>query len=338
MLAMLALLLILALTACQAASPSPSPTLPAKTAAAVATGTPSPTAPLPTATPALSKVLLVTGETGGAADPAAVKAALAELTASSKWLVEERKALQPAELNAQVKVAVLLVQPANLAELMAASPTTQFILITNADVPARGTLSVVRANPEHLAFTAGFIAAIISPDWRAAGLLPDQPGTLLQAFQNGGRYWCGRCAPNFAPVVFFPVGTAVPVDSGLAAAQAAYEGLKKNVLQTVYVPAEIGSPEVLDYLNAQKVTLVGGKAPTEALKPRWAVTVKQDALVALKSIWAEVAGGKGGKAVSAAITFSDVNESLFSAGRQRLAQEVIAGLADGMISPLAVAP
>lgn len=337
-LAMLALLLTLTLAACQAANPSPTPSAPIKTTTAAATAAPSPTLLLLTATPAPSKVLLVTGDSGAAADPAAVKAALAELSAPAKWVVEERKALQVAELNPQVKVAVLLVQPANLAELMAASPTTQFILLTAADMPAKGTLSVVRANPEHLAFVAGFIAAIISPDWRAAGLLPDQPKTLLEAFQNGGRWFCGRCAPNFAPVVFFPVGAALPAGSGLAAAQAAYEGLKKNVLQTVYVPAEIGTPEVLEYVNAQKVTLIGGKAPSEALKPRWAVTVRQDALAALRGLWVEVVGGKGGKAVSAAITFSDINESLFSPGRQRLAQEVIAGLADGSISPLAVAP
>lgn len=334
---LLIFILTLVLAGCQASTPAPSPTTPPGTALPAPTSSPVATLPVSSATPAPSKVLLVTGEGSGAlVDAAAVKALLTELAAPAKWVVEERKALQPADLNAQVKVAVLLAQPANLAELMAASPITQFILITAADVPARGTLSVVRANPEHLAFVAGFIATIISPDWRSAGLLADQPKTLLEAFQNGGRWFCGRCAPNFAPVVFFPVGAAVPAGSGLAVAQTAYEGLKKNVIQTVYVPAEIETPEVLEYLNTQKVTLLGGKAPTEALKARWAVTVKQDALAPLRSMWAEVSTGKGGKAVSAAITFSDINESLFSVGRQRLAQDVIQGLADGSISPLSI--
>lgn len=336
---LLIVLIALALAGCQVSTPVPIPTTPPGTALPAPTQSAVATLPAPSATPAPSKVLLVTGEGNGAlVDAAAVKALLTELAAPAKWTVEERKTLQPGEVNAQVKVAVLLAQPANLAELMAASPTTQFILITAADVPAKGTLSVVRANPEHLAFVAGYIATIISPDWRSAGLLPEQPKTLLEAFQNGGRYFCGRCAPNFAPVVFFPVGAAVPVNGGLPAAQNALEALKKNVLQTVYIPAEIGTPEVLDYLNAQRVTLLGGSTPPEALKARWAVTVQQDALAALRSMWAEVAAGKGGKGVSAAITFTDVNESLFSIGKQRLAQEVIQGLADGSISPLAVAP
>lgn len=336
----LALLLVaLALAACGTANPTSTAAIPPTSPATpVSLPTATPVVPSATATPAVSRALLVSPADANPSLAQDVKTLLTELAAQSRLTLEVRPLLQPADLNAQVKVVVFLAQPANLTELLAAAPTTQFAVVTAGNLAAKNHLSVVRANPEHLAFAAGYITTLISADWRSAALLPDQPKTLLEAFQNGGRYWCGRCVPNFAPVVFFPVGASLPSSSALPAWQSAFENLKKNILETVYVPAEVSTPELLAYLVGQKVNLVGGQPPAEAVKARWAVTVRQDALAALKTLWPDLAAGKGGKQLSAAITFSDINENLFTPGKQRLALEVIAALGDGTIAPLSVAP
>lgn len=332
------LLFLLPLSACAALQATPTATPATATVKTTNAPAPSPTVAVATATTAPLKVLLVAPEQPGDSLAQTARTLLADLATQAKLTLEMRPSIQPNELTGNIKIVIFLAQPANLTELLAAAPTTQFAVVTASDLAAKGHLSVVRANPEHLAFTAGFITTLMAGDWRSAGLVPDQPKTLLEAFQNGGRYWCGRCAPNFAPVVFFPVGASLPSSSSAPAWQAEFEKLKRNVIESVYIPAEVGTPALLEYMTQQKVILVGGNPPSEALKARWAVTIRQDVLAALKSLWPELVAAKGGKQVNAAITFSDINESLFSPGKQRLVLEVIQGLGDGTIAPLSVAP
>ena len=49
-----------------------------------------------------------------------------------------------------------------------------------------------------------------------------------------------------------------------------------------------------------------------------------------------VLAGKGGQSANASVAWTDVNETFFSPGRQRLAKEVLAGLLDGTINPFSV--
>jgi hypothetical protein len=325
------LLLLLLLAACSNGTPAPA--TPSAPPGATSTLAQPPTPTVVTVTPIPGRVLVV------APDPAnplasSVQARVAGLASDQKLVAESRAALQPSDLTPDVRVVVLLSAPDNLKDLLAAAPKTQFLLV-GAGADPQPNLSVIRQDPDQVAFVAGYIATVISTDWRSAALLPDTPATLQQAFLNGGSYWCGRCAPIHGPIVIFPLVSALPKDSSLAAWQAALTKLKGNILETLYVDPSISSPDLLKVLGDQTMVLVGGQSPgSDALRQRWAATVSSDVLASLEALWPGLLAGTGGKSVTAAITLADINPSFLTPGKQLLVQQVIASLANGTLDAL----
>ncbi len=311
---------------------SATPTL--TTSPGVTASAASPT-PLPdTPTPLPGKVLFVAAETG-TTQAAAIHSLVAQLASADKMAFGDLTTLSAGDLGADVRIVVLLSAPENLAALLSAAPGVQFVAIgPPADLDSRPNLTVIQRRPEQVAFLAGFIATIISSDWRSAALLPDTPAGLAEAFQNGGRYYCGRCTSLHGPVTAFPLVTVLPAGSAFSAWQDGLAQMQTRLLQTLYVDPSISSPDLLNLLSGQNLVLVGGLSPAEDLRARWAATVSADLAGPLQTLWPRLAAGEGGETVSAALQLSDVNENLLSPGRQRLVQDVITGLQDGSIVPL----
>ncbi len=327
-------ILVLALIVVAACTASPTASVTPTAGAPTASPLP-PTAPVPTSTPAPGKVLIYAPGSEGA-QAAALRDPVAQLASSSSLLVEDRTALAAADLGPDVRIAVLLSLPPDLDALLAAAPEVQFVALgATAGLEAKANLSIIRPQPEQAAFLAGFIATIISSDWRSAALLPDTPATLAEAFQNGGRYYCGYCSSRHGPVTLFPLVTALPAGSALSAWQDGLAQMQQKLLETLYIDPTISSLELLAAVSNQALVLVGGVAPAEDLRSRWAVTVGADLVGPLKALWPDLVAGAGGKALPAALQLSDINPDLFTPGKQRLAQDVIAGLQDGTIAPLA---
>ncbi len=325
------ILAIILLAACTASpTGSVTPTAGAPTASPVP-----PTAPASSATPAPGKVLFVAAD-AGAVPAAALRDEAAQLASGSHLIVEDRTSLGAADLGPDVRVAVLLSIPPDLDALLAAAPGVQFVAVGAAagGLEPRPNLSIIQPQPEQAAFLAGFIATIISSDWRSAALLPDTPATLAEAFQNGGRYYCGYCSSRHGPVTLFPLVTALPAGSALAAWQDGLAQMQQKLLETLYIDPTISSPELLAAISSQALVLAGGVSPADDLRPRWAVTISADLGAPLKTLWPDLVAGAGGKTLSAGLQLADINENLFTPGKQRLAQDVISGLQDGTIAPL----
>ena len=343
----LSLILCSLLAACSAAgdaTPTLTSTLSAEATAVASTAAPTPSvAPAATVVPtqAQGRVILVESSEAGA-----LGSALAGLAAESGLAFETRPALRPEEISAEARLVILLQPPDDLAALMAAAPQTQFIVVTqgapagagDSELQAGGNLSVVRQLEEQRTFMAGYITTIIAPDWRAAGLLPDTPANLQDAFINGGRYWCGRCVPMYAPLVLFPLAGTQPPGTDAAGWQNILQELQTKVLEAVYVSPAAESPELLNALAAQKLILVGAQppAPGSEAKATWAATLSFDPLPAIRKLWPDLVAGKGGQTAKASLNWSDVNPEIFTVGRQRLAQEALDGLLDGTIGPFSI--
>ena len=334
---------VLLLAACSSA---PSPVVPAATATLAAPQTPQPSAvpataaaatpaPQPSPTAGQGRVVLVAPAELGAAVIDPLRAALTDLASGAKLGLESRAALAAGELKPEYKIIIYLQAPTDLPALLAAAPQAQFVVVGGADLEAKGNLSVIRQREEFRAFLAGYISVLAAPDWRSLGLLPDN-AALQDAFINGGRYWCGRCIPSFAPQIAFPLAVAQPAGSPAANWQAGYGQQQKNIIQAVYISSQAYSPELVKFLFSQKLVLLGTQPPSAELTPLWAATLRFDALPALQKLWPAVSGGKGGQSADAALQWSDVNESLFSPGRQRLAAQTLAGLLDGTIGPFSI--
>ena len=318
-------ILALLLAACNPATPTAEvtsvPTVP-PTAPVPPTDTP---APSPTPLPA--RALLV----GDPVD-AALAAAVQELAAGSGLAFETRSTFSIAEISPDVKIVIYSSVPEEMAALNLGAPGTQFVVLADQDLPTAANVSLIRSRPEYALFTAGYISTLIAPDWRAGALLTD--GGAQDVFINGGRYWCGRCAPTYGPVVLFPLTATQPAGSPATAWQAAFDGIHQSRIEVLYLAPEAASAELFASLPPELI-LLGGATPSP-LPANWAVTLGGDVITPLQTLWPDLLTGKGGQTLNSSLTLYDVNPELLSPGRQARVQEVIQLLAEGLINPLSV--
>jgi hypothetical protein len=306
-------------------------------------GTPTPAAtpiaaptstPAATATPLPGEVLLVTN---GVTDPALLSFAqetLTRLASGSGYTLKVLPAATPADLAPQVVVAVFLAPPADLPALLSATPQTQFVVVSPAELPQSENLSVILANPQDQAFLAGYTAILLSNDWRAGGLLPGgtpEDDLLQQSFVNGGAYFCGTCSPLYPPYMNFPIQGSLPAGSDANAWIGMSNQLMANRLNVMYVSPEAASPELYNYLASQNLVILGAGTPPESDAARYAGSVIQDPITPIETLWPDLTSGKGGTTVAADLLFAHVNSTLLSEGRQHQAEQLIEQLRNGLI-------
>jgi len=112
-------------------------------------------------------------------------------------------------------------------------------------------------------------------------------------------------------------------------------------VEVFYVAPEAAKDEVWSYLAGKvqvqdAVRVLGSTPPPDALKAQWAATLGFDLGQALKDLWPDVSGGKGGKTVAAALGLQNVNANNLGAGRMRLVNQTIQALDAGMINPFSI--
>jgi hypothetical protein len=332
---LLAVFLILAV-GCNRASPAMT---------ATPTGAPldTPTQVLPTVEPTATTARIVLTSDAGAssADLQKAETVLTDLAARGNMTLVKVDRLTSSDLTADVKVVVWIGLAEGIAELAAGAPQVQFVAITsNALEPAKN-LNIIHIRPENAVFIAGYISTLIAPDWRGAGLLPsDGPlGDQIQAvFSNGGRFFCGRCAPAYAPVVLFPVSAALPGNSPASAWQAAFDELNKNIIEVIYISNKAASPELLSALSEKGMILIGSQPPAADLQSAWAATVSIDGISQLETLWPDLLANKPGRSLDAPVILSDIDPAKLSPGRQELVNAMIENLQTGRVNPFSVAP
>lgn len=333
----LALLFSLLLFACGQGSPgeTPGPALEA-TPLPLPSQTP---APSPSVTPLPSLAVLLAPPEADPRLAGELQPALADLAAGAGLRFQTRPSLAPVELD-QVQVVVALPPNPGLPELVVAAPQTQFLAIGFPGLQAAPNLSVVAAQAERtdqLAFLAGYTAALITADWRVA--VVSEPGTLAgvvarQAFTNGVTFYCGLCRPPYPP---FPAGgypLSVELSPGASPSdwQATLTYLSSWEVGAVFVQPELAEQGFLNVLaQAGFNFILAGSAPAE-LEANWAASLGYtDALADALALWPDLVAGQGGQRIDLPLGFSYVNPDLFSPGRQRLAESILADLLAGFI-------
>lgn len=316
-------------------TPTAEPVLEQPTATFTPELEPSPTAPT-------GKVLLIAPEDSSIET---LTAALSEQASQAGLTFEALADIQPDALTPGVKVVVLLSAPANLADLLAAAPHTQFAVTAATDLPPAANLSVIRLRPENQAFLAGFLGVLLSNDWRAAGLIPsDGPlgGSLQEAFINGGRYFCGTCAPGWPLGVYYPLAAALPSATDGPSWQAAAAGLFDNQkVDVFYLSPEAARDEVIAYLQGKDqsgipVRLLGAQPAPVGLKEQWAGTIRFDVAGPLLQLIPDLLASQGGQVVDAPLALEDINTQVLGSGRVRLVEELLAEMEAGRIHPFSI--
>lgn len=330
------LLCLLAATACSSKPESPSLTTPDVTAAITAPPVPTQTTG-PTSTVEPKTVVLLASEGSDPADALTIQTLLGELSATAGMSLETWSVFPQLELNPEVRLMVVLPPDPGVSNLVAANPQVQFLAIGIENLQAGSNLSLIESGgsrSDQQGFLAGYLAAVITPDWRVGVISrADQPqGKAARlGFYNGAVFFCGLCRPIYPPFVQYPLYVELPVDASQVEQQAAADQLLASAVKTVYIAPATGDDFLLEYLVQAGTNLIGSVAPADPLISHWAASIMADPSDSIRQLWPKLLNGEGGNSLGAALTLTHVNQSILSQGRQRLVEQMLTDLLAGHI-------
>ena len=299
--------------------------------------------PLETQTPSTPTldapaVILVISPDANPTTAAQLQATLETLAAESSLSLTVVNGLTPDQLTENIKVVVGLGAGTDLAALALAAPAVQFIAIDQPSAAPGANLSVIGdplVEEERQSFMGGYLAALVTSDYKVAGLIPaDIPLTAeaQNAFMTGARFYCGLCKSLYPPYNAYPQVLTLPVGSDAAAIQNAVGTLDELGIEVVYVHAALVTPELLNLLADYGIEAVGGASPDMA-RNNWVGTVAVDPTPALASIWGDVMAGNGGRQMPGSIVLLDLESGLLSEGRMILFEEIKLDLENDLVLP-----
>ena len=335
-LALLVACAVLSLTSCGVVIPTTQPTL---------TYTPNPTATVtqvptstPTATPQPPVAVLLASPQADQGWVNQLQTALNDIVvgASLRWQV--RQQLTRTDLGPEVRLVVAVPPDPGLAELISAAPNTQFFALGLSGLEPAPNLTILDLDQrlDQQGFIAGFIAAMLSDDWRVGAIsLSDTVAgkSARTGFLNGVVYFCGLCRPAHPPFYEYPLYIELPATATSPEWQEAANYMVDHYAQSVYVYPSAGDAGMLSILADSKVNIISSGNPPNTAKSAWVVSLTTDALPLIQSELAGLLDGSlsGGQTLLVPIQFTQINPVVFTPGKQRLAQQVLSDLQSGFI-------
>ena len=328
-------LFCMALAACKPSSePAPIETQPVETATTAPTATFTPL-PSPTALP--ERVILLAPAGSDPTLAGEMQNLLGGLASQEGYILEVKAGLSEMDFGEDLRLVVALPPDTGIANFAAAYPSVQFFAIGIPGVQAGGNLSVIGAGgdrPDQQGFMAGYIAALVTPDWRVGVISAGDTGpgrAARQGFLNGAIFFCGLCRPAYPPFVQYPDYYEVPSTASQTDKQAAADYLIGQGVKTVYVYPALADEALLLYLAQAGVNLIGSGAPPASVQNNWIASIGVDWVSAVQEAWSNWSDGEAFGGGSSALTLSNQNPNLFSPGRQNLAEKILADLTAGYI-------
>jgi len=299
--------------------------------------------PLPTATmiptPSTPLAILVLPADMDKATSDLYQKTVYDLAQQSGFRFQIRNGLSPADLaNPTLKVVIVLPPDPGIASLAPTAPGVQFLAVNIPNLTAGGNLSVLAGDSqvELPAFLAGYVAAMISDEYHIGMIIPKDNADAqraFNAFNNGMIYYCGLCRTFYVSEIGYPTYIEVPADES----PSNYGGyanvlINDRKVYAIYIYPSLADADFLSYIGTQGVMLLGTSMPD----PRpggWVMTVRPDTIKAIQSAWPNLIAGQGGQNVQSPLGIADVDTSILTAGKLRLAQETLDSLLAGRILP-----
>jgi hypothetical protein len=239
-----------------------------------------------------------------------------------------------------VRIVVAIPPDPGLAALASSRPGTQFLAVGIPGLQPASNLSILDSQADRLdqmGFLAGYLAAVITGDWRV-GIVSEEDTPAGKAaslgFRNGVTYFCGLCLPVYPPFPNggYPVQVDLPAGAGSENWQATITYLASWQVETVFVNPSVADDKLLANLANADINLIVAGPPAEAWREHWVASLgAQDPLEAVPDLWSKLLAGKGGEHTSLPLGFTGVNPDLFSPGRQHLVETMLADLLAGFI-------
>jgi len=332
-LTLLSLIVVAILVACgQGAQDATPPPIPTATSIPTATFTATPSTPL--------AILVMPSDL----DPAMYdlyQTTVYDLAQQAGFRFQVRNTLSELDLEPGLRVVVALPPDPGpgIAALAAAAPQAQFLAINIPGVTAGGNISVLAndVQTDIVAFMAGYIGSMITDDYRIGMIYPDgnaEALSALDAFTNGKTYFCGTCRPFYFLPYDFPQSIPVPADTP----PENYGGYAVYLVQQrevdfIYVYPDLATPDFLAYIGSSAGAVQVGRSPQGSPPIYWAASLSPDVIGAIQAAWPNLVAGQGGQAVQSPLGLTDVDPSLLSPAKQAQAEQILADLLAGRISP-----
>jgi len=297
--------------------------------------------PSPTAEPPLVILLAPVGSDKTILEE--MQAIFGDLTAREGFRLETRKEIIEGGINENVELVVILSPYQDILGLISKYPETIFLAIGFPDLEASNNMFVINSSggrPDQQAFLAGYIAAVITPDWRV-GIISqsnsDEGQAATQGFSNGVFFYCGLCRPAYPPYNQYPMTVELPLSSSQDQQIAVADALINSAVETVYIAPGTGSSELFEYFVDHGIKLIGAELPPLPIQDHWIVTIRTDLKDTLEQNWENLLSGQSGYNLGSPLVLMDINESLFSPGKQeyvnRLFEDLLNGFIDTGVSP-----
>ena len=328
-------LILLGLPACRSGGPvvtsviSPTVALtltqPTPVEVAVATFTPAPSS---------AQVILIALPGSDIAKTAALHATLSELAEQDGVSFETATDLDRLLLTPDTRLVVAVPPDPGIADLAAANPQVQFLAEGFPDAQVTSNLSIIGAGgerPDQQGFLAGYLAAVITQDWRVGTISQtDSPAgkAASNGFANGVIFFCGLCRPAYPPFIQYPVFVDFPPGGD---PQVVVDALVGNAVKTAYVPPGVVDVALLEALAQAGIQLIGNGEPPPQIANQWVASIGMDEMGSVRQIWPRLLAGEGGLNLSMPLSLGERNAALFSPGRQRLVDRVLTDLLAGYV-------
>lgn len=326
----LALIVLLALSACsgnQADSPEVIPDTPV-----APTAQPSPT-PSPPPVP-LAVIFAPADSNPGTL--AQVQPVVEQAASQAGLMVEVHQNLDPGALPAGLKLVVAIPPAANLPDLIAAAPNTQFIAMAVPGLAPSPNLTEITGGGQRSAktgFLAGYTAAILTEDYRVGAIYSANDPAYGTGFINGARYFCGLCQQQYPPFYDYPLTGQISAGAGPGEWQVVADQLISYSVKTMFVAPDINDPALYEYLAQNGIMFIGGSTPPESVNANWLGTISLDTGEALAGAIPLVLNSGGQGQINTTLTIQPGGSGLLGNGYLMNLNEIAGQLEEGNISP-----
>jgi hypothetical protein len=320
------------ITSCTSLAKTDTPTPPSSTVPIQ----PSPS-PTLTPTPVQDKVLLLDSDQSPPSVSKTISSTLSVLSQSQGWELTVTKDRSIQEFEPGTRVVVILPPDPGLESISFEHPGIQFLSIGIPGLQPASNLSILGPEgfrEDQISFIAGYIASVVTKDWRS-GLINQASSewhdVINQNFSNGMIYYCGMCQLTYPPYYDYPILTTLPEDASDLDWENAADILISHSVKTVFIYVNDINLSALEYLDQNGLVFFGLNPLPNHMENAWIATIRWAPEVNVEAHWNDLISESGGWVEEMPIVLEDINESIMSIGKQRWIQEVIDDVIRGYI-------
>jgi len=243
--------------------------------------------------------------------------------------------------NEEFSIVVAIPPFPGLAALAASAPDTKFLGIGFEGLSAGDNLSLLGsggADYDVQGFIAGYMAAMVTDDWRVGALSVHEDPNALAArdgFRTGVKYYCGLCNPKYPPIgpnYLYPKYIELPAGASDAEISLSIDFLVDRAVNTFYIVPGVGTPKIYSTLIAYEKAIIGsGMDYREEYREYWIASLEYDLVSALEDFWPQFLAAETGLEELPPLLISDVNADYLSEGKLILVEKVLQEVQEGFI-------